>query len=111
MLLSTNQIITKEIEVNEWKKKYEETRAEVFEMRFDLLCSSRLHHIVNFIGQSQECTNIVTVSELLKLCPCHPHRKIVAEYEKTVAQMIGELVPPSGHRPRGRFHRLEICTF
>ncbi|XP_068598315.1 transforming acidic coiled-coil-containing protein 1-like [Brachionichthys hirsutus] len=41
------EIITKEIEVNEWKRKYEESRAEVLEMR-----------------------------------------KIVAEYEKTVAQMI-----------------------
>ncbi|KAM9859689.1 transforming acidic coiled-coil-containing protein 1 isoform 2-T2 [Aulostomus maculatus] len=41
------EIITKEIEVNEWKAKYEESRAEVMEMR-----------------------------------------KIVAEYEKTVAQMI-----------------------
>ncbi|XP_049721068.1 transforming acidic coiled-coil-containing protein 1 isoform X5 [Elephas maximus indicus] len=40
-------IITKEIEANEWKKKYEETRQEVLEMR-----------------------------------------KIVAEYEKTIAQMI-----------------------
>ncbi|XP_062932618.1 transforming acidic coiled-coil-containing protein 1 isoform X3 [Cynocephalus volans] len=41
------EIITKEIEANEWKKKYEETRQEVLEMR-----------------------------------------KIVAEYEKTIAQMI-----------------------
>uniref|UniRef100_A0A3Q3WC25 Transforming acidic coiled-coil-containing protein C-terminal domain-containing protein n=1 Tax=Mola mola TaxID=94237 RepID=A0A3Q3WC25_MOLML len=41
------EIITKEIEVNEWKRKFEESRAEVMEMR-----------------------------------------KIVAEYEKTVAQMI-----------------------
>ncbi|XP_069429086.1 transforming acidic coiled-coil-containing protein 1 isoform X31 [Ovis canadensis] len=44
---STVPIITKEIEANEWKKKYEETRQEVLEMR-----------------------------------------KIVAEYEKTIAQMI-----------------------
>lgn len=29
------QIITKEIEANEWKKKYEETRQEVLEMRLD----------------------------------------------------------------------------
>ncbi|MGH0150651.1 UNVERIFIED_CONTAM: hypothetical protein FKN15_026859 [Acipenser sinensis] len=41
------QIITKENETNEWKRKYEESRQEVFEMR-----------------------------------------KIVAEYEKTIAQMI-----------------------
>ncbi|XP_056886313.1 transforming acidic coiled-coil-containing protein 1 isoform X2 [Takifugu flavidus] len=47
LTLIREEIITKEIEVNEWKRKYEETRAEVFEMR-----------------------------------------KIVAEYEKTVAQMI-----------------------
>ncbi|XP_026203273.1 transforming acidic coiled-coil-containing protein 1 isoform X2 [Anabas testudineus] len=47
LTLIREEIITKEIEVNEWKKKYEESRAEVFEMR-----------------------------------------KIVAEYEKTVAQMI-----------------------
>ncbi|KAK7795362.1 hypothetical protein U0070_000486, partial [Myodes glareolus] len=40
-------IITEEIEANEWKKKYEETREEVLEMR-----------------------------------------KIVAEYEKTIDQMI-----------------------
>lgn len=33
LFLSANQIITKEIEVNEWKRKYEETKAEVFEMR------------------------------------------------------------------------------
>ncbi|TKS70887.1 Transforming acidic coiled-coil-containing protein 1 [Collichthys lucidus] len=45
--LKDDIIITKEIEVNEWKRKYEESRAEVLEMR-----------------------------------------KIVAEYEKTVAQMI-----------------------
>lgn len=30
-----HQIITKEIEVNEWKRKYEESRAEVFEMRYE----------------------------------------------------------------------------
>ncbi|XP_026163081.1 transforming acidic coiled-coil-containing protein 1 isoform X2 [Mastacembelus armatus] len=47
LTLIREEIITKEIEVNEWKRKYEESRAEVFEMR-----------------------------------------KIVAEYEKTVAQMI-----------------------
>ncbi|XP_018555695.1 transforming acidic coiled-coil-containing protein 1 isoform X1 [Lates calcarifer] len=47
LTLIREEIITKEIEVNDWKRKYEECRAEVFEMR-----------------------------------------KIVAEYEKTVAQMI-----------------------
>ncbi|XP_024118618.1 transforming acidic coiled-coil-containing protein 1 isoform X3 [Oryzias melastigma] len=47
LTLIREEIITKEIEVNEWKKKYEESRAEVMEMR-----------------------------------------KIVAAYEKTVAQMI-----------------------
>uniref|UniRef100_A0A672S0C5 Transforming, acidic coiled-coil containing protein 1 n=1 Tax=Sinocyclocheilus grahami TaxID=75366 RepID=A0A672S0C5_SINGR len=47
LLLSLLYIITKEIEANEWKRKYEESRLEVTEMR-----------------------------------------KIVDEYEKTVAQMI-----------------------
>ncbi|XP_031195207.1 transforming acidic coiled-coil-containing protein 1 isoform X7 [Mastomys coucha] len=47
LTLIREEIITKEIEANEWKKKYEETREEVLEMR-----------------------------------------KIVAEYEKTIAQMI-----------------------
>ncbi|KAM3620906.1 uncharacterized protein V6R79_003585 [Siganus canaliculatus] len=47
LTLIREEIITKEIEVNEWKRKFEESRAEVLEMR-----------------------------------------KIVAEYEKTVAQMI-----------------------
>ncbi|XP_028261089.1 transforming acidic coiled-coil-containing protein 1 isoform X2 [Parambassis ranga] len=47
LTLIREEIITKEIEVNEWKKKYEESRAEVMEMR-----------------------------------------KVVAEYEKTVAQML-----------------------
>ncbi|XP_040014972.1 transforming acidic coiled-coil-containing protein 1 isoform X2 [Xiphias gladius] len=47
LTLIREEIITKEIEVNEWKTKFEESRAEVFEMR-----------------------------------------KIVAEYEKTVSQMI-----------------------
>ncbi|XP_063065940.1 transforming acidic coiled-coil-containing protein 1 isoform X2 [Engraulis encrasicolus] len=47
LTLIREEIITKEIEANEWKKKYEESRVEVIEMR-----------------------------------------KIVAEYEKTVAQMI-----------------------
>ncbi|XP_077384773.1 transforming acidic coiled-coil-containing protein 1 isoform X2 [Festucalex cinctus] len=47
LTLIREEIITKEIEANEWKTKYEESRAEVLEMR-----------------------------------------KIVAEYEKTVAQMI-----------------------
>ncbi|XP_054640878.1 transforming acidic coiled-coil-containing protein 1 isoform X2 [Dunckerocampus dactyliophorus] len=47
LTLIREEIITKEIEVSEWKRKYEESRAEVLEMR-----------------------------------------KIVAEYEKTVAQMI-----------------------
>uniref|UniRef100_A0A3Q4HWI6 Transforming, acidic coiled-coil containing protein 1 n=1 Tax=Neolamprologus brichardi TaxID=32507 RepID=A0A3Q4HWI6_NEOBR len=47
LTLIREEIIVKEIEVNEWKRKYEESRAEVMEMR-----------------------------------------KIVAEYEKTVAQMI-----------------------
>lgn len=35
LLPSAIQIITKEIEVNEWKRKYEESRAEVLEMRYD----------------------------------------------------------------------------
>ncbi|XP_035126208.1 transforming acidic coiled-coil-containing protein 1 isoform X9 [Callithrix jacchus] len=47
LTLIREEIITKEIEAKEWKKKYEETRQEVLEMR-----------------------------------------KIVAEYEKTIAQMI-----------------------
>ncbi|XP_035418546.1 transforming acidic coiled-coil-containing protein 1 isoform X1 [Cygnus atratus] len=47
LVSAASQIITKEIEANEWKKKYEESRQEVLEMR-----------------------------------------KIVAEYEKTIAQMI-----------------------
>ncbi|XP_041635389.1 transforming acidic coiled-coil-containing protein 1 [Cheilinus undulatus] len=47
LTLIREEIITKEIEVNEWKRKFEESRAEVLEMR-----------------------------------------TIVAEYEKTVAQMI-----------------------
>ncbi|XP_045677585.1 transforming acidic coiled-coil-containing protein 1 isoform X3 [Phyllostomus hastatus] len=47
LTLIREEIITKEIEANEWKKKYEETRQEVLEMK-----------------------------------------KIVAEYEKTIAQMI-----------------------
>ncbi|XP_042639598.1 transforming acidic coiled-coil-containing protein 1 [Orycteropus afer afer] len=47
LTLIREEIITKELEANEWKKKYEETRQEVLEMR-----------------------------------------KIVAEYEKTIAQMI-----------------------
>ncbi|XP_073324868.1 transforming acidic coiled-coil-containing protein 1 [Pagrus major] len=47
LTLIREEIITKEIEVNEWKRKYEDSRVEVMEMR-----------------------------------------KIVAEYEKTVAQMI-----------------------
>ncbi|KAI4875243.1 hypothetical protein NFI96_010711 [Prochilodus magdalenae] len=47
LTLIREEIITKEIEANEWKRKYEESRTEVMEMR-----------------------------------------KIVAEYEKTVAQMI-----------------------
>nr|KAF6428579.1 transforming acidic coiled-coil containing protein 1 [Rousettus aegyptiacus] len=47
LTLIREEIITKEIEANEWKKKYEETRQEVLDMR-----------------------------------------KIVAEYEKTIAQMI-----------------------
>lgn len=47
LTLIREEIITKEIEVSEWKRKYEESRVEVMEMR-----------------------------------------KIVAEYEKTVAQMI-----------------------
>ncbi|XP_021092453.1 transforming acidic coiled-coil-containing protein 1 isoform X8 [Heterocephalus glaber] len=47
LTLIREEIISKEIEANEWKKKYEETRQEVLEMR-----------------------------------------KIVAEYEKTIAQMI-----------------------
>ncbi|XP_077008630.1 transforming acidic coiled-coil-containing protein 1 isoform X1 [Tamandua tetradactyla] len=47
LTLIREEIITKEVEANEWKKKYEATRQEVLEMR-----------------------------------------KIVAEYEKTIAQMI-----------------------
>ncbi|KAK9529324.1 hypothetical protein VZT92_013426 [Zoarces viviparus] len=47
LTLIREEIMTKEIEVNEWKRKFEESRTEVLEMR-----------------------------------------KIVAEYEKTVAQMI-----------------------
>ncbi|XP_054150338.1 transforming acidic coiled-coil-containing protein 1 isoform X1 [Melozone crissalis] len=47
LTLIREEIITKELESNEWKKKYEESRQEVLEMR-----------------------------------------KIVAEYEKTIAQMI-----------------------
>ncbi|XP_062870619.1 transforming acidic coiled-coil-containing protein 1 isoform X2 [Trichomycterus rosablanca] len=49
LTLIREEIISKELECNEWKRKYEESRAEVLEMR-----------------------------------------KIVAEYEKTVAQMIDD---------------------
>ncbi|XP_029390154.1 transforming acidic coiled-coil-containing protein 1-like isoform X2 [Mus pahari] len=49
LTLLREEIITKEIEANEWKRKYEETREEVLQMR-----------------------------------------KIVAEYEKTISQMIEE---------------------
>ncbi|XP_055016958.1 transforming acidic coiled-coil-containing protein 1-like [Boleophthalmus pectinirostris] len=49
LTLIREEIITKELEVEEWKRRYEESRAEVLEMR-----------------------------------------KIVAEYEKTVAQMIDD---------------------
>lgn len=35
LTLIREEIITKEIEANEWKKKYEETRQEVLEMRLD----------------------------------------------------------------------------
>lgn len=61
-------------------------------MIFFFLCFSLLHY-----GQMQQYTNAENVSEAVNQCCCHPHRKIVAEYEKTVAQMIGELVSPSGH--------------
>lgn len=33
LVSAASQIITKEIEANEWKKKYEESRQEVLEMR------------------------------------------------------------------------------
>lgn len=33
-VFSPQQIITKEIEANEWKRKYEESRMEVLEMRY-----------------------------------------------------------------------------
>ena len=33
-VLSVKQIISKEIEANEWKRKYEESRVEVLEMRY-----------------------------------------------------------------------------
>lgn len=58
----------------------------------------------------QEYANIGNVSEVMKQCSCPPHRKIVAEYEKTVAQMIGELVPSSGHHLRGQLELLKIST-
>ncbi|MEQ2203259.1 hypothetical protein XENOCAPTIV_027634 [Xenoophorus captivus] len=58
------QIITKEVETNDWKKKYEQCKQEVDEMRLE--------------------------NTLLKLHFVASHyRKIVAEYENTIAQMIG----------------------
>lgn len=87
------QIITKEIEVNEWKRKYEECRVEVTEMR---------------LGQRDVFTRVLQSEIQLKnVNKCHQFvwenffipladRKIVAEYERTVAQMIGELAPPAG---------------
>lgn len=61
-------------------------------------------------GYGQRYANIGNVSQVMKQYSCPPHRKIVAEYEKTVAQMIGELVPPSGHCLRWRLELLKIST-
>lgn len=55
-----------------------------------------------------EYKHVGNVSEVVKRCSCHLYRKIVAEYEKTVAQMIGELVPPSGHYLHRWFDLLQI---
>lgn len=55
-----------------------------------------------------EYKHIGNVSEVVKRCSCHLYRKIVAEYEKTVAQMIGELLPPSGHCLHRRLNLLQI---
>lgn len=41
-LCCCHQIITKEIEVNEWKTKYEESRAEVLEMRYQAQIHSNI---------------------------------------------------------------------
>lgn len=51
-VLSSNQIITKEIEVNEWKRKYEESRAEVFEMRYEASLSLIAAKIISVISRN-----------------------------------------------------------
>lgn len=91
MSLLSKQIIVKEIEVNEWKRKYEESRAEVMEMRYEaFVClSAPVYVILNTI---EHVKTKMTVTAL----GFYSDRKIVAEYEKTVAQMIGKLLPPSG---------------
>uniref|UniRef100_A0A3Q2Y832 Transforming, acidic coiled-coil containing protein 1 n=2 Tax=Hippocampus comes TaxID=109280 RepID=A0A3Q2Y832_HIPCM len=73
LTLIREEIITKEIEVNEWKTKYEESRAEVLEMRYT-------KHKSTHILKKKRLTLLTLYSRA--------GRKIVAEYEKTVAQMI-----------------------
>lgn len=69
-------------------------------LRWGLICSA-LSTCITLSTLLGNCRNVQTLSMFPNCWNgafCHPHRKIVAEYEKTVAQMIGELVPPSGHR-------------
>lgn len=87
------QIITKEIEVNEWKRKYEECRVEVTEMRLgqrDVFARGLQSEIQ--VTNVNKCHQFVWENFFIPLAD----RKIVAEYERTVAQMIGELAPPAG---------------
>lgn len=89
------QIITKELEANDWKRKYEDCRQEVSEMRLESMWLHVSYHgDATFPdwrgsrGHGQCCSVEMLMLSTPIVCFCY--RKIVAEYEKTVAQMIGE---------------------
>nr|XP_055204947.1 transforming acidic coiled-coil-containing protein 1 isoform X12 [Gorilla gorilla gorilla] len=73
LTLIREEIITKEIEANEWKKKYEETRQEVLEMRkivaeYEKTIAQMIDTVVSlFVGEDEQRTSMTSQKSFQQL--------------------------------------------
>ncbi|OWK00374.1 hypothetical protein Celaphus_00019350, partial [Cervus elaphus hippelaphus] len=66
LTLIREEIITKEIEANEWKKKYEETRQEVLEMSFQQLTMEKEQALADLNSVERSLSDLFRRYENLK---------------------------------------------
>ncbi|KAL8187244.1 UNVERIFIED_CONTAM: Transforming acidic coiled-coil-containing protein 2 [Gekko kuhli] len=97
--VAREEVVTKEREVSEWKDKYEESRREVMEMRYQPFHGAvekivlarnwqkKNHAGVEGVGKDPP---LVKVEQTVwrRMDNLYEMMKIVSEYEKTIAQMI-----------------------